>query len=93
LPGKPDIVLPKFKAVIFVHGCFWHCHDCRYGIVKPATRSAFWIAKRESNVERDRKNKAALKALGWRVMVIWECEIRDLNGIQNSLSRFLKNSF
>jgi DNA mismatch endonuclease, patch repair protein len=76
LPGKPDIVLPKFHTAIFVHGCFWHCHSCKYGSVVPATRAEFWAAKRGGNVQRDRKNRAALRKLGWRVLVVWECEVR-----------------
>ena len=66
LPGKPDIVLPKYRTVIFVHGCFWHCHDCRYGSVVPSTRADFWAAKR-----------AELESVGWRVETIWECDTRD----------------
>jgi DNA mismatch endonuclease (patch repair protein) len=76
LPGKPDIVLPKFRTAIFVHGCFWHCHRCKYGSVVPATRAEFWAAKRGGNVARDRKHVAALRRLGWRVVVVWECEVR-----------------
>jgi DNA mismatch endonuclease (patch repair protein) len=76
LPGRPDIVLPKFRTAIFVHGCFWHCHRCKYGSVVPATRAEFWAAKRGGNVERDRRNRAALHRLGWRVVVVWECEVR-----------------
>jgi DNA mismatch endonuclease (patch repair protein) len=90
LPGKPDIVLPKHKAVVFVHGCFWHCHNCRFGRVQPATRSGFWTAKRLSNVERDRRNKAMLKTLGWRVMVVWECEVKNQDKIKVRLFRFLE---
>lgn len=76
LPGRPDIVLPKFRTAIFVHGCFWHCHRCKYGSVVPATRAEFWAAKRGGNVARDRRNRAALRRLGWRVVVVWECEVR-----------------
>jgi DNA mismatch endonuclease (patch repair protein) len=76
LPGRPDIVLPKFRTAIFVHGCFWHCHRCKYGSVVPATRAEFWAAKRGGNVARDRRNRAALGRLGWRVVVVWECEVR-----------------
>jgi DNA mismatch endonuclease (patch repair protein) len=89
LPGKPDIVLPRHKAVIFVHGCFWHCHECRFGAVKPATRSEFWTTKRQSNVERDRRNKAALESLGWRVLVIWECQTREPVLLQTQLGALL----
>ena len=61
---------------IFVHGCFWHCHRCKYGSVVPATRADFWAAKRGGNVARDRRHAAALRRLGWRVAVLWECEVR-----------------
>jgi len=77
LPGRPDIVLPKYSTVIFVHGCFWHCHRCRYGSVVPTTRAEFWAAKRQGNVARDRRNARALHRLGWRVLVVWECEVRN----------------
>jgi DNA mismatch endonuclease, patch repair protein len=77
LPGRPDIVLPKFQTAIFVHGCFWHCHHCKYGSVIPATRAEFWAAKRGGNMARDRRNAAALRELGWRVVVLWECEVRS----------------
>lgn len=76
LPGRPDIVLPKYRTAIFVHGCFWHCHRCKYGSVVPATRAEFWAAKRGGNVARDRRHAAALRRLGWRVAVLWECEVR-----------------
>lgn len=76
LPGSPDIVLPRWKAAIFVQGCFWHRHvDCRFATT-PATRPEFWAAKFEQNVDRDSRNQMALTALGWRVCVIWECSIR-----------------
>jgi DNA mismatch endonuclease (patch repair protein) len=76
LPGKPDIVLPKFRTALFVHGCFWHCHSCKYGSVVPATRADFWAAKRGGNVARDRVKAQALRKLGWRVITLWECEVR-----------------
>lgn len=76
LPGKPDIVLPKYRAVIFVNGCFWHKHEgCRY-FVWPRSNPEFWKEKIEGNVERDRKKTAELIAAGWRVFVIWECELK-----------------
>jgi DNA mismatch endonuclease (patch repair protein) len=77
LPGKPDIVLPRYRTAIFVHGCFWHCHSCKYGAVVPATRAEFWAEKRGGNVARDRAHKAALRKLGWQVVVLWECEVRS----------------
>jgi DNA mismatch endonuclease (patch repair protein) len=87
LPGKPDIVLPKYRTVIFVHGCFWHCHDCRYGRVVPATRAEFWAAKRTGNVARDAKQKAALEAAGWKVIALWECEMRSGDALRDALAR------
>lgn len=75
LPGKPDIVLPKYRAVIFVHGCFWHQHPgCREGRI-PGSRRSYWAPKLRRNVERDREARAALARDGWRVCVVWECEL------------------
>ncbi len=76
LPGKPDLVFAGARAVLFVHGCFWHMHRCKRGKPVPATNTAFWATKRRSNVERDKRNRAALKAEGWRVFEIWECQTR-----------------
>lgn len=92
LPGKPDIVLAKYRLAIFVHGCFWHCHRCRYGRVVPATRADFWAKKRRSNAERDIKNKRALKDQGWTVAVIWECEIRSDPGLHTVLPAILDSA-
>lgn len=79
LPGKPDIVFPKYKAVIFVHGCFWHGHDCKRGARQPKTNTDYWCEKIARNKARDKKNAAALKKLGWHVMTVWECEIKTLD--------------
>lgn len=74
--GRPDLVLPKRRAIVFVHGCFWHRHEgCRYS-TNPATRTAFWQAKFESNVARDSAVQGALLEAGWRVAIIWECALR-----------------
>lgn len=86
LPGKPDIVLTKYRTVIFVHGCFWHCHDCRWGIVVPKTRAEFWADKRRGNVERDVRKTEALEALGWRVLRVWECQTRDMEALKLTLA-------
>lgn len=75
LPGKPDIVLRKYKTVVFVNGCFWHKHDCGR-FVMPSSNTEYWSAKIEANVERDKFNKSQLEALGWRVLVIWECQLK-----------------
>jgi DNA mismatch endonuclease (patch repair protein) len=77
LPGRPDIVLPRHRVVVFVHGCFWHRHlGCRYATT-PATRADFWASKFSSNVQRDKRVAAELAALGWNVLTLWECEMRD----------------
>ncbi len=88
LPGHPDIVLPKYKTVIFVNGCFWHGHQgCKY-FVWPKSNEEFWKHKIGSNIERDKKNISALKQLGWNVLTIWECELKDdqLKTLDNLLS-------
>jgi DNA mismatch endonuclease (patch repair protein) len=78
LPGRPDIVLPRWKAVIFVHGCFWHRHEgCRYATV-PATRSQFWNEKFAANIFRDQRNLDGLASAGWRTRVVWECNLKTL---------------
>lgn len=76
LPGKPDIVLPKHQAAVFVHGCFWHRHGCRF-TTTPSTRPAFWQKKFDANTARDARVRQQLAELGWRVFVIWECEIGE----------------
>ena len=90
LPGKPDIILPKFRAAIFVHGCFWHRHEgCKYATM-PATRPEFWQAKFRENMDRDQRNIDALLALGWRVAVVWECEMRkDLTETVDRTERWI----
>ena len=85
LPGNPDIVLPKYKTVIFVNGCFWHGHEgCRYFRL-PKSNVEFWKEKIERNVARDVRNEAELKALGWRVVRVWECEIKRVAGREKYL--------
>lgn len=85
LPGKPDLVLARWRAAIFVHGCFWHAHQgCKYAAVSK-TRPDFWRAKFEANVRRDKADVAALQSNSWRVMVIWECALR--NGTETALLR------
>ncbi|MBS1823154.1 MAG: DNA mismatch endonuclease Vsr [Acidobacteria bacterium] len=89
LPGKPDLVFASRRAVIFVHGCFWHLHQaCREGRV-PSTRRAYWLPKLERNVARDREHITALKRLGWRTLTIWECEIADHAKLGRKIQRFL----
>lgn len=92
LPGNPDIVLPKYKTVIFVNGCFWHGHEgCKY-FQLPKSNVEFWKEKIERNIARDSRNKAELIALGWRVIRVWECNIKTISGREyylNSLYEFI----
>jgi DNA mismatch endonuclease (patch repair protein) len=74
LPGRPDIVFPKHRAVVFVHGCFWHAHTCRLGR-RPTSNAGFWEQKALANKARDARKEDALRALGWRVFVLWQCQI------------------
>lgn len=90
LPGKPDMVFPKRKKVIFVHGCFWHIHSCQYGQVKPKTNADFWEQKRQSNVTRDIQNLEKLEQLGWQVFTIWECEVKDTDLLRKKITEFLE---
>ena len=77
LPGSPDIVLPKYKTVIFVHGCFWHRHEnCKYASI-PKTRKEFWESKFKANVKRDKEIQEKIKNIGWQYVVVWECEIKN----------------
>lgn len=93
LPGKPDIVLPKYHTVIFVHGCFWHYHkDCREGRI-PDTNSKFWKEKLQKNKARDEKHVRKLRRLGWKVMRVWECQIeKKPEKVMNRIEKFLNNS-
>lgn len=86
LPGRPDIVLTRIKTVVFVHGCFWHHHGCRAS-GWPRTRAEFWRTKIEGNVDRDRRTTYFLRAAGWTVEVIWECELRDGRRLSRLLRR------
>ena len=89
LPGRPDLVFPRYRAIVFVHGCFWHRHPgCRYAY-SPKTRVGFWSDKFRENVERDRRTLNALHKLGWRILVIWECETRSNACVQRHLRNFL----
>lgn len=89
LPGKPDIVLPRYKTVIFVHGCFWHQHEGCPDSKRPSTNIEFWNSKLNENIARDKKNKIKLRELGWEVFVIWECEIKDIENLKKKLLRRL----
>lgn len=94
LPGKPDLVFKSRKKIIFVHGCFWHQHDdpaCLDGRL-PKSRPEYWIPKLSKNRERDQRNIGALRESGWSVLVVWECETRDLPALQQKLLGFLSQT-
>jgi len=96
MAGKPDLVFPKYKAVIFVHGCFWHCHRCHL-FKWPQTRSEFWQAKISSNMERDQLNRIRLEADGWRIGVVWECALKgkfklDLTALIDQIDGWLRSN-
>lgn len=89
LPGKPDLTFPRLRKVIFVHGCFWHGHDCARGARVPVQNRDYWTRKVARNAERDRNAQSALQRLGWKSLVVWECEIRDQARLRRALRRFL----
>lgn len=89
LPGKPDLVFAGRRKVVFINGCFWHFHSCRAGQHAPQTNSAFWSAKRNRTVERDAAARASLEQAGWEVLVVWECELRELSVLEGQLRAFL----
>ncbi len=90
LPGKPDIVLPKYRLAIFVHGCFWHqCPLCREGRI-PSSRKDYWVPKLRGNQYRDARNQKLLKEKGWRVMIIWECQTKAEDRVLECLGEFLE---
>jgi len=89
LPGKPDMVFPARGAVIFMHGCFWHRHaKCRLARI-PKSRVDFWTQKLENNRRRDQRNRRKLRGLGWRVLVIWECQLSEAEAVSNRVRKFL----
>jgi len=88
-PGKPDIVLPKYKAVIFVHGCFWHGHDCKKGGL-PETRRDFWEKKINGTKKRDIRNRKVLEEKGWKVLTLWECEILNKTDRMDRLEKLVE---
>lgn len=88
LPGKPDMVFPSLRAVVFVHGCYWHGHHCQRGRI-PGVNSSFWAAKFEANQARDRRNKARLGRMGWKVLTVWECSLSTKAKRAKALQRVL----
>ena len=92
LPGKPDLVFPSRRKVVFVNGCFWHNHDGCSKVRIPNTNRDYWVAKMERNSQRDRRNIASLESQGWRVSVVWECQLRDMSAATHRLVAFLEDS-
>lgn len=91
LPGTPDLILPRYRVAIFVHGCFWHRHQgCRYATT-PKTRTDFWLKKFAANEERDLRKTEALRSLGWNVLTIWECQTRNLPALETQFHRSLES--
>lgn len=88
LPGTPDIVLPRWRKAIFVHGCFWHAHGCAKGL-PPKSRSDYWLPKLEQNVVRDRTKREQLESRGWQVLVVWQCETNDIDALADRLLDFV----
>jgi len=89
LPGRPDLVLPRHRKAVLVHGCFWHRHGVCRRATTPTSNAVFWARKFADNVRRDAANLAALRAAGWRVLVVWECETKDGARLEKTLRRFL----
>lgn len=89
LPGTPDLAFPRLGKIIFVHGCFWHGHNCRAGRNRPSSNATYWRNKLDRNRSRDQRNRRSLREAGWRVMVVWECQLRDYS-LESRLRRFLE---
>ncbi len=89
LPGKPDLVFPRHRVALFVHGCFWHGHDCPRGARMPQTNRAYWEAKIGRNMARDKAVAAALRKLGWTPRILWECETRDTEKLSRRIARLV----
>lgn len=89
LPGVPDLVFPRLKKIVLVHGCYWHMHRCRWGSVTPRTNAKFWQAKRKANVHRDNRNLTELKRMRWKVLIVWECETKNNLTLRRKIERFL----
>lgn len=91
LPGNPDIVLPRHHKIVFVHGCFWHGHTCPRG-KRPSTRQDFWNRKLDGNQKRDKANQDKLKELGWEILIVWECQVKNVDNLEKQLLDFMKDT-
>jgi DNA mismatch endonuclease, patch repair protein len=91
LPGKPDIVLPRLRKIIFIHGCFWHSHGCCRARRLPQSNQSYWLPKLNKTRKRDQVNKRALRAANWAVLTVWECELQQIVSLTSKLNHFLTN--
>ena len=91
IPGKPDVVLPKYRKVVLVHGCFWHGHEGCRRAARPSSNREFWDKKLSRNAERDKNNLKKLAELGWESLVVWQCEMKNLEILSEKLNRFMKS--
>lgn len=91
MPGKPDMVFAGRRKVIFIHGCFWHGHDCAHGRKKPQSNQGYWLKKLERNAARDAEHRETLERAGWRVLTLWECELKDAEELRKRLIGFLES--
>jgi len=91
LPGKPDIVLSRLGRIILVHGCFWHGHNCSAGMNRPQSNLAYWVPKMLRNKHRDKESLRDLRKLGWKVLIVWECQVKNDQMLSKRLLNFLKN--
>lgn len=90
LPGKPDIVLPKYQTVVFIHGCFWHGHNCKKA-ARPTSNTEFWNAKIQGNIDRDKRVKNELKKSGWMVLTVWDCELKNKERFGATMKKLMAN--
>lgn len=91
LPGKPDVVLPRHQAAIMMHGCFWHGHKCKDGR-RPGSNTEYWNKKLDRNLQRDKRNLGALRRLGWRCLIVWECQLKNKDRLGERITRFLERT-
>lgn len=89
LPGSPDLVFSKKRKIIFVHGCFWHGHSCARGARQPKTNTEYWLRKIEGNRRRDKQSLAELRRLGWNILVLWECQLKEPKKTRSRVKKFL----
>lgn len=93
LPGNPDLVFPRLKKIIFVHGCFWHGHDDCQAAERPASNKSYWNQKLDKNKKRDKENQKKLHSLGWQYLIVWECQMKDSTSLKRKIINFLNENY